>query len=47
MANAASRNAAMGKIFFIVAYAQTYPASSSKMHSTILNMATMVNGSRI
>jgi len=47
MANAASRNAAMGKVFSIVDCAQTCPAQSSNRHSIILNMATMVNGSQI
>lgn len=37
----------MGKGFFIVVCAQISPAQSSNRHSTILNMATMVNGSRI
>jgi hypothetical protein len=47
MANAASRNAVMGKAFSIVVCAQTCPAQNSNRRSIILNMATMVNGSRI
>ena len=47
MESVALPNAAMRRDFFIVVYAQIFLVRNSNKHSTILNMAIMVNDYRI